>query len=398
MNDISAMPLKGLKVIDLTRLLPGPLCTMLLGDYGAEVIKVEDPNAGDPTRFVGISGKGSGSFFRQLNRNKRSLALNLKTEEGREVIERLAAGADVLVEGFRPGVMAKLGIAYENLKQVNPRLVYASITGYGQKGSYALRAGHDLNYTALTGLLDLSAVEGRSPAMPAIQVADIAAGSLMAVNGIMFALYQKEKSGEGSYVDIAMTRGQLPLLAFAASATAIGSRLPRAGSGHITGAFACYNIYCTADQKYMSLGALEPVFWKNFCDAVNMPQWVDRQFDLAVRQELIDQVSELFSQKTRAEWCSVFDTADACCEPVLNMDEAVLHPLHRENNYWLENKLDDSKTEKLIGFPLLFSDRPGSLRRQAPRHGEHSEIILIELGYSDNRIDQLKQKGVITQC
>jgi len=389
------MPLEGLRVIDLTRLLPGPLCAMLMGDYGAEVIKVEDTDAGDPTRFVGVPINGCGSFFRQLNRNKRSLALNLKTEEGREIIKMLVAGADVLIEGFRPGVMAKLGLAYATLKMINPGLIYASISGYGQKGSYSLRAGHDLNYTALTGLLDLSAADGKSPAMPAIQIADIAAGSLMAVNGIMFALYQKEKCGKGAHVDLAMTRGQLPLLAFAASAPAIDSTLPRRGSGHITGAFACYNIYRTADNKYMSLGALEPVFWKNFCDTVGMPQWVDKQFDTEIRQELIRQVSEIFSSKARAEWCSVFAAADACCEPVLNLDEASSHPLSIENSYWLENQLADGTVEKLIGFPLLFSDQPGSLRQQAPQHGEHNAEILKEIGYSEDQIDQLRQKGVI---
>jgi crotonobetainyl-CoA:carnitine CoA-transferase CaiB-like acyl-CoA transferase len=395
MENSSAIPLKGLRVIDLTRLLPGPLCTMLMGDYGAEVIKIEDTDAGDQTRFVGTAVNGCGSFFRQLNRNKRSLALNLKAEEGREVVKKLVVGADVLIEGFRPGVMAKLGLDYETLKKVNPALIYASLSGYGQHGSYASRAGHDLNYTALTGLLDLSAAEGRAPAMPAIQVADIAAGSLMAVNGIMFALYQKEKYGEGAYVDIAMTRGQLPLLAFAASAPAVGSTLPRSGSGHITGAFACYNIYRTGDNRFMSLGALEPVFWKNFCDTVGMPQWVDRQFDMESRLELIEQVSELFSSKTRDKWCSLFAAADACCEPVLNLEEAASHPLNKENSYWLENRVDDNSVEKLIGFPLLFSGRPGSLRQQAPQHGEHNRIILKEIGYSDDQIGQLRQLGVI---
>ncbi len=391
----SAMPLKDLRVIDLTRLLPGPLCTMLLGDYGADVVKIEDLDAGDPTRFVGVPFRGGGSFFRQLNRNKRGLALNLKTEEGLEILKKLAKDADVLIEGFRPGVMTRLGLGYDNVKEINPALVYASLSGYGQQGSYAMRAGHDINYVALTGLLDLSAEEGGDPAMPAIQVADIAAGSLMAVNGIMFALYQKEKTGEGSYVDISMVRGQLPWLVYAASAPVIGSRLPRSGSGHITGAYACYNIYRTADQGHMSLGALEPAFWKNFCDTVEMPQWVDRQFDLEYRLELIDQVKELFGSKTREEWCSIFATADSCCEPVLTVEEAASHPVGIENDFWLENKLDDGSVEKLVGFPLLFAGQPGCLRRQAPRHGEHSQVILHELGYTDSEIAALRKKGII---
>ncbi len=388
-------PLEGLLVIDLTRLLPGPLCTMLLGDYGAEIIKIEDTEAGDPTRFVGPFIEGSGSFFRQLNRNKKSVALNLKEEQGREVIIKLAARADILVEGFRPGVMTRLGLDYDNLKKVNPRLVYASISGYGQQGPYRDRAGHDLNYTALSGLLDLSATGGEGPVMPHVQIADIAGGSLMALSGIMIALYRMKQTGEGSYVDVAMTRGLLPWLAYAASYLGTPEEIPRRNNGYITGAFACYNIYKTADGGRMSLGALEPVFWQRFCESVGKPQWVPLQFAQEGRAELIKAVGKIFLEKTRAEWERHFKNIDACCEPVLDLFEAAEHPISRAGDYWLEQTLEGGKQEKTAGFPLLFSGIQGERRLPPPSHGRHTEEILRSLGYQDQAIAAMARERVV---
>ncbi len=388
------LPLEGLLVIDLSRLLPGPLCTMLLGDYGAEVIKIEDVEAGDPTRFVGPLIDGTGSFFRQLNRNKKSLALNLKSSEGRKVLEKLAKRADVLVEGFRPGVMSRLGVGYDSIKSINPRIVYVSISGYGQQGAYRERAGHDINYTALSGLLDLSAAKDGVPIMPAVQIADIAGGSLMAVNGIMFALYERSISGKGSYVDLAMTRGLLPWLVYAASSLQ-DDELPRRKQGHITGAYACYNIYETADQKYMSLGALEPVFWQRFCESVGKPEWTPLQFDSESREKLIYEVKLIFKSKSRKYWIEHFTAVDACCEPVLNLSEAVNHEISREGRYWLENNIGEDENELLTGFPILFNGCAGSMRMQPPCHGQHTRDILKELGYSDEVIAKMAEKRSI---
>lgn len=389
------LPLQGLIVLDLTRLLPGPLCTMLLGDYGANVIKVEDVDAGDPTRFVGRFFDGSGSFFRQLNRNKRSIALNLKTEAGKKIIFQLAEKADVLVEGFRPGVMDRLGVGYESLKSVNPKLVYAAISGYGQSGSYRLRAGHDINYSALSGLLDLSAKKDGLPAVPSAQIADIAGGSLMAINGIMFALYERERSGRGQFVDISMSRGLLPWLTYAASALGSGESLPRSGNGHITGAFACYNIYETADEKQMSLGALEPQFWQRFCEAIGKPEWTSLQFDQDSRNDLIESISAIFKEKSRKEWEVFFSDIDACCEPVLELQEAIEHPLNKDNFNWIDYCSTDGGKEKLTGFPLLFNDQPGKMQLPPPRHGEHSREILEGLGYNQAEITEFLNALVI---
>jgi len=389
------LPLEGLRVVDLTRLLPGPLCTMLMADYGADVIKVEDVEAGDPTRFVGRFYAGSGSFFRQLNRNKRSLAVNLKADRGRDLIKKLAAESDVLIEGFRPGVMERLGLDYEKLRPINRGLIYASLSGYGQTGPYRDRAGHDINYTALVGMLGLSAEEDGPPVMPAVQVADIAGGSLMALSGIMMALYQRRSLGEGRFVDISMTRGLLPWLAYHASGLDDEEGPPRRNHGYITGAFACYNIYETADGKYMSLGALEPVFWKRFCEAVGRSEWVEHQFEKQGREQLIKEVSLLFKTKTREQWEVFFEKIDACCEPVLGLSEAIEHPISRSGKYWLDLPLDDDNSEKVTGFPLFFSGQAGALRLPPPKHGEHTEEVLEALGLSEAEIKKLDAARII---
>jgi crotonobetainyl-CoA:carnitine CoA-transferase CaiB-like acyl-CoA transferase len=386
--------LEGLRVVDLTRLLPGPLCTMLLGDYGAEVVKVEDTVAGDPTRAVGREIDGTGSFFWLLNRNKKSLAVNLKTSQGREILRRLALRSDVLVEGFRPGGMERLGLDYGTLKSLHPGLIYVSITGYGQKGPYRERAGHDLNYTALAGLLDLSAAPGEGPVMPAVQIADIAAGTLMALASIFMALYARRRSGEGCHVDISMTRGLLPWLVYAAATPEGGEELPRRGCGHLTGAYGCYNIYETADNKYMTLGALEPHFWQNFCHAVGRPHWVERQFDPAFQEQLTEELRALFKEKTQEEWVEFFARHDACCEPVLDLHAAAAHPLAREEGFWIEVSRPGGASQRQPGFPLLFSGRGGELRLPPPRLGEHTEEILAWLDYSRAEIAALLAEGV----
>jgi len=402
----AVQPLKGVQVLDLTRLLPGPLCTMILGDYGAEVIKVEDVQAGDLTRYVGSSlggGMGAeGSLFRQLNRNKKGLALDLKEDRGKAILKRLATQADILVEGFRPGVMDRLGIGYGELSRFNERLVYAAITGYGQESPYRHRAGHDLNYVALSGLLELSAEKGGPPVMPTSQMSDVAGGALMGVNGIMIALFERERTGKGRFVDVSMTRGMLPWLTYPASYLGRGDELPRRGQCLLSGAYACYNIYKTADGKYMSLGALEPVFWQRFCEAVNKPQWIERQFEQEENEPvgsraLIEEVRALFKSKTRAQWEELFKEIDACCEPVLDINETIDHPLSREENYWLETTLESGFKEKMVGFPLLFSGRGGELRLSPPGHGEHTDEILLSLGYSDHDLETLKQQGIINK-
>ena len=394
-NRKQGLPLEGLAVLDFTRLLPGPLCTMLLGDYGAEVLKIEDLNAGDPTRFVGRFFDGSSALYRQLNRNKKSMAIDLKNERGREIIRELAKKADVVIEGFRPGVMERLGLAYRDLKQFNESLVYASLTGFGQEGPYRDRAGHDLNYQALAGLLDLSAEKQGSPQMPAVQVADITGGTMMALSGILMALYQRERTGRGSFIDLAMTRGLLPTLTLAASALNSGDDGARRGSGQISGAYACYNIYETADGKYMSLGALEPFFWLLFCEAAGHPEWSVLQYDREKRTILIKEVGKLFKKKTRSEWIEIFSGVDACCEPVLSLEEAVEHPLNHDGSYWIKTETAAGEIEIMPGFPILFSGQAGRVRLQPPGHGEHTGEVLENCGYNQAAIKELAANSVV---
>ncbi|HOB29560.1 MAG: CoA transferase [Dethiobacteria bacterium] len=389
--------LDGLQVLDLTRLLPGPLCTMLMGDYGATVVKIEDIVSGDPTRAIGETIDGEGSFFWQLNRNKKSLALNLKAEHGKKIMRQLVAKCDVLVEGFRPGVLERLGLGYRDLSTLNPGLVYASISGYGQEGSYRERAGHDLNYTALTGLLDLSAAPGEAPVMPAVQIADIGAGSLGALGGIFMALYAREKSGRGCHIDVSMTRGLLPWLVYAAAAPPGDDPLPRRGCGHITGGYGCYNIYETADGKYMSLGALEPIFWQNFCNAVGRPEWVEKQFNQSAQEGLFEELKALFQEKTQDEWVKFFVHHEACCEPVLDLDAAAAHPLAREQDFWIEVARLEGPSQRQPGFPLLFSGFKGEVRLPPPRLGEHTGEILESLGYSRAEVKKLSKEGVVRE-
>lgn len=387
--------LEGLQVLDLTRLLPGPLCTMLMGDYGAAVLKIEDPAGGDPTRALGEPIEGSGSLFRLLNRNKKSMALNLKSAGGKEIIRKLAKQSDILVEGFRPGVMDRLGLGYRELGALNPGLIYGSISGYGQKGRFRERAGHDLNYIALSGLLDLGALPGGAPVMPAAQIADIGAGSLAALSAVFMALYAREKDGQGCHIDISMTRALLPWLSYAGAALSDGTALPKRGRGHLTGAFACYNIYETAGGKYMSLGALEPIFWQNFCRALGKPHWVEQQFVPALQEQLMKELGALFRERTQEQWVHFFAFHDACCEPVLPLGEAAAHPLSREQGYWIEVARPGGASQRQPGFPFLFSRSPGRVRLPPPGLGEHSVEILETLGYSGADIKKLFDEGVI---
>ncbi len=410
-NGEKKQPLEGLVVLDFTRYLPGPVCTMLLADYGATVIKVEDTVSGDPSRRLGIypSSGSEGSLFRQVNRNKKSLAVNLKDEAGKEIIRKLAARVDVLTEGFRPGVMDRLGLGYGALGALNESLIYASISGYGQEGVYRERAGHDLNIKALTGLLGLSASEKGSPVMPAVQIADIAGGALMAVNGIMMALYKRALQGKGDFVDVSMARGLLPFLTYAASGMAEAGRVPRRENSIITGAFACYNLYETKDGRYMSLAALEPVFWQCFCETVGRPEWIPRQFSEEKRRELIEAVQALFKTKSRSEWEDIFARVEACCEPVLELDEAFNYPPGKSEGAWLEylpderiffrqglnEKASGEQGEKVAGFPLLFSGEAGRVSLPPPELGEHSVEILETLGYGEEKITELARKEIV---
>lgn len=389
------LPLDSIRVLDLTRLLPGPFCTWLLADFGADVIKVEDPSLGDYARWSEPKQGDMGAMFHALNRNKKSLSLNLKTEKGREIFRQLVKEADVLVESFRPGVMDRLGVGYESLKEINPRLIYCAITGYGQDGPYAHLPGHDINYLSYAGMLDLQGVRGGPPFVPAVQVADIGGGALMAGMGILMALLARDRTGKGQFVDISMMDGVISWMPVLSDFLATG-RLPRRGEMVLSGGKACYGVYETADGRYLSVGALEPKFWEVFCQEIGKPEFISRlNAPLDEQDRMKESIAAVMKTKTLAEWMDIFRDKDTCVAPVLNLEEAVQNPQVKHRQMVMEVQHPSLGMIRQVGFPIKLSETPAQYRHSAPKLGEHNEEILTQLGYSAADIEQLRKERVI---
>lgn len=398
MTEISAFKdaLSGLTVLDLTRLLPGAYCTQMLADLGADVVKVEEPGRGDYNReFPPINVKESGSFL-LLNRNKRSVTVNLKTKEGKAILQRLAARADILVEGFRPGVMDRLGVGYEALTKENPRLIYCAISGYGQDGPYAKTPGHDLNYMALAGALQLFGKAGEGPIVPGLSIADQGGGSLMAAFGILAAVLGRARTGKGQFVDVSMTDGAVSWLGYHAADYLFAGVEPKGGERRFIGQAPCYNVFRCADGRHITLGLIEPQFWNRFCDIAGLPdlkeeQWPERE--AADRQ--MKQVANLMASRSCDEWMALLGPADLPVAPVNTMREAFNDPQIKHREMLLE--MDHSVEGRIpqLGFPIKFSDTPGRLRTPPPLLGEHNDEVLRSLGYADGDIDELRRKSAI---
>ena len=386
-------PLSGITVLDLSRLLPGPYCSLILADCGAEVIKIEDPASGDYLRWIPPLLREESAYFLLLNRNKKSVTLNLKSQEGRAIFLELVRQADVLLESFRPGVMNRLGLAYETLQAINPGLVYCSLTGYGQTGPYRERAGHDINYIALGGVLGLTGPQDSPPIIPGTQVADLS-GGLWAALGILLALAARQRTGQGQYVDIAMLDGVVALLPIPAAEYFTWGESPHRGATLLTGGQACYHVYETKDGRYMALGALEPKFWAGFCTAVGREDLIIRQFD-SDQEELIAEVQAIFRRHTRDEWVAFFADKDVCCEPVNDLEEVFAHPQVAARGMLTQVEHPVEGTVKLLHLPVRLSDMPRVIRSPAPRRGEHTEEILQRLGYDAAAIERLREQGVI---
>ena len=391
--------LAGIRVLDLSRLLPGGFCTLLMADAGADVIKVEDTGMGDYVRWAppyhgtdDQQGLGTRSaLYLALNRGKRSIRLDLKSEGGRDALLRLAETADVLLESFRPGVLDRLGCGYETLRERNPRLVYCAITGYGQTGPKRDAAGHDMNYLGLTGLLGLTGEPGGRPIQAAGQIADVGGGAQMAAFGIMAALWERERSGEGQFVDVSMTDGALSWLAMTAGAYLCDGRVPERGAEQLTGGFVCYYPYEAADG-WVTCGALEPKFWAAFCNAVGRPELIGSQFERP-GSDAHAQIAEVFRAKTRAEWQAFNDEHDAMIEPVLDLDEALDSELVRERDMVVETEQPEIGTVRLLGMPVKLSRTPGEATRPAPALGEHTAEVLAEAGIEGSELDALLESG-----
>ena len=381
--------LAGIRVLDLSRLLPGGFCSLLLADFGAEVLKVEDTGAGDYLRWmpplVPAAGAGAPSAaFLALNRGKRSIRLDLKQPEGREVLLRLVREHDVLLESFRPGVLDRLGVGHERLRAENPRLVVCAITGFGQEGPDRDRPGHDLGYLARNGLLALTGAPGGPPVAPAGQIADVGGGALTAAFGIMAALWERERSGEGQVVDVAMTAASQRWLAMVAAGVLAGDPVPRRGELPLAGGLACYRPYRCADG-WVALAALEPKFWRVLCDGLERPDLVERHLDPAAGAEL----EAVFAARTRAEWAAFADAHPCCLEPVLELDEA----LDRAPEAIVEVEQPGAGTVRLLGAPFRLARTPAQDTRPAPGPGEHTRAVLAELGYGPEEIAALAAAG-----
>lgn len=376
-----------MRVLDLSRLFPGPYCSRILADFGFEVIKVERPGGGDWSRHIPpLDAKsGEGLLFRALNQGKKSLTLNLKSAEGRAIFLRLVETTDVILESFRPGVMERLGLGYEALAKIHPRLVYCSLSGYGLDGPYRNRAGHDLNYEGLAGLLDLTGPRDGPPAIPGAPLADLG-GALWAATGILFALLERERTGRGQRVDSSLLGGALACLPIAVARQQGGQPMKR-GASDLTGGLVCYNLYETKDGGYMTLSALEPEFWVAFCQAVGREDLVDQPLAPAVPGEpAYDELCALFLSRTRAEWADALSDVDACCEPVYSVEEALDSPPVRALNMLTADGL----------FPPI---RLSARQRQAPklsaRLGQHTPALLAELGYGPEEVSKLQARGVV---
>ncbi len=379
-------PLDGIKVLDLTRLLPGAVATMMLGDFGADVLKIEEPGMGDPARHSRAGIKQPGAYFLVTNRNKRSLTLNLKTAAGREIFLKLAEQADVVIESFRPGVMERLGVGYETLKQHNARLIYCAITGYGQQGPYSAKPGHDVNYISTAGVLSVIGAKDGPPVMPGVQLADLAGGSLHAVIGVLLALQARAHTGAGQMVDVSMMDGVLSLLYVPFASYLANGAAPLRGNEGLSGKYACYQLYETKDRRYLSLGALEPKFWEQACRVLGREDFVARQFNNDAQPELIAALREVFKTKTAEEWLATFEGVDTCIALVKDVAEMLDDPQIQQRGMIAELEHPTAGTLKQIAPTVNLSATPGVIKLPPPQLGEHSHAVLRELGYTDETI------------
>lgn len=392
-----AMALEGIRVIDLTRLAPGPYCTMFLGDLGADVIKIE-PGGGRAALMV-LPQTGEEEERRRAHnpegRNKRSIVMNLKITEAQEVFCKLAEKADVIIEEFRPGVVKRLGVDYETIREINPRIIYCSLTGYGQDGPYEQFAGHDINYISTAGAQGIIGERGSRPVVITNVIADYAAGGMHAAIGILAALMARERTGKGQHVDISMTDGVVSLMhAEAANYFATG-RVPTTGNILMFSGCPCYGIYETKDGKYISLGALEPWFYENLCKALGREDFVAHQWSEEKWEEIDSCFSEIFLTKTRDEWVELLRQTDTCVAPIYSLDEVFSDPQVVQRKMVVEVDHPTLGKVKQVGISVKLSETPGSIRSLAPRAGEQTDEILLDLGYTKEGIEELRKSGAI---
>jgi len=390
-----AGPLAGLKILDFTTLLPGPFATMNLADLGADVLRVISGSRPDMASFAPPFLKGSDISFTVpfMQRGKRSMTLNLKDPRAVAIIHRLLSSYDILIEQFRPGVMAKFGLDYESLKELNPAIIYCSVTGYGQDSPLKGKAGHDINYLARSGLMSYSGRKESGPSLMGMQIADIASGSLNAIIGILAAVVSRNTSGEGQHIDISMTDGAIAFNALVGGAHLVDNIDPGREDFLLNGG-SLYDFYETADGKYLSFGGLEPQFFTAFCQAIGRPDLIAVGVAPADIGDVKDDVRAVMRSKTMDEWLSIFENYDACVEPVLSLSEALNDPHTTKRNLVVEVDLPGGGTMKQLANPIKFSGTPQEYTKVGVPAGTHTRDVLGELGYTEAEIDDFEKEGL----
>ncbi|EMO54161.1 CoA-transferase family III protein [Leptospira noguchii] len=386
-------PLSGIKVIDLSLLLPGPLCSMYLGDMGAEVIKVENPRAMDATRVMFKKVNGAPSLYLMLNRNKKAITLNLKKEKSREMLFKLLENADVLLEGFRPDGLAKMGYGYDDLKERFPKLIYCGIYGYGTEGKYRNFAGHDVNYLSLSGVLSQT---GKTPQIPGYQLADIGGGTMTALSSILAALYAREKTGKGQKISVSMMDSSLQFLSLYGGIYGATGKNPEGGNELLSGKLPNYNVYQTKEGRWVALGALEDMFFKTFLRQSGLDKHLE-EFPAEEKNFLKwkEILTTYFSTKTFEDLNVLFENEDSCLTPVKTIEEVIKDPVFQESGMVMKKKHPDYGDYFQFGAPFSFSETPVTYRLDPPSHGEHNESIYRTLGYTVEEIETMKKEKVI---
>ncbi|HQN67144.1 MAG TPA: CaiB/BaiF CoA-transferase family protein [Smithellaceae bacterium] len=392
-----AGPLEGLKVLDFTTLLPGPYATMILSDLGADVLKVTSGSRPDLAAivppFIGKTDLTAASAY--LGRGKRSITLNLKDARGLQVVHRLLERYDVLIEQFRPGIMAKLGLGFDDLAPRYPSLIYCSLTGYGQTGPMKDRAGHDINYLSLSGLMGYAGRKYEGPVPMPLQIADVASGSNNSVIAILAAVFSRSRTGKGQYLDISMTDGAFAFNALAAAAYLVSGEEPTR-EGFILNGGSLYDFYKTADGHYLSFGGLEPQFFAAFCNAIGRPDWIAGGVAPPDCAGVKEEVRKIIKSKTRREWKEIFGKTDACVEPVLSLSEALDSELVRERQLTTDITLPDGSTVRQPASPFKFSATPPVYGKTGVKAGSHNREVFLELGYSEEEINEFGKTGLFS--
>lgn len=390
-------PLEGLKILDFTTLLPGPFATMTLADLGAEVLAVISGSRPDLASFMPpfVPGTKLSAAAAYLGRGKRSLTLNLKDPRAEDIVDRLLATHDILIEQFRPGVMAKLGFSYETLREKHPSLIYCSLTGYGQTGPMKDRAGHDINYLARSGLMGYAGRRETGPTLMSMQIADVASGSYNSLIAILAAVIHRQRTGVGQHLDISMTDGAIAFNAMMAAAYLVTGEAAGREEFILNGG-SLYDFYETADGQYLSFGGLEPQFFAAFCQAIERPDLIPGGVAPSEWARIKEEVRAIIRSKTRAEWEAIFALTDACVEPVLSLAEALNSDLAKDRGMVVDVSLPEGGVVRQLAHPIKYSATPPVYRRTGVAAGTHTHEVLREIGFAEDEVKGFEKTGLFS--